>query len=378
MTKMTDEIKSLFRKVRTSLGAGVRAVELTDEQLCDLLEISIENFSERVQNELIDNNFISFYGKYAADTNALLRGFMLRSFDYTKNYAYWFSKEVGLQQEGPWELKKDFITIERGKQVYVVPSGRTINKVMWVNPSMTDVAIFGNGGFGAGFGVVPGLGPVSGPAALGRGTGFYTTQVSDIAYTASDLNFKRSLFCGDLTYKVTAGPEGTHLIHLMSTPGSRLSFGFAGMNGGIFGLVNCQVWYTYYDTSMGGEDDCMRLHIDDVILRPDQVSLSNVDYAFLNDPAKTIVRQLLTAKAKETLGLIRGKYSGKVSIPQAEMTMDYQMLIQQGKDEYDKTMETLNKRLERLRPVNMLKEQAEMNESLIGSQKGVPLHPMIV
>ena len=376
--KITEEIANLFKRVRSALGAPVRAVELKDEQLCDLLSFCISDYSERVQNELIDNNFVSFYGKKSADLNALMRGFMLRTLDYTKNYAYWFSKEVGLQQEGPWELKKDFITIEKGKQVYVVPSGRTINKVMYVNPSMTDVAIFGNGGFGAGFGVVPGLGPVSGPAALGRGTGFYTSQVSDIAYTAADLNFKRSLFCGDLTYKVTAGPEGTHLIHLMSTPGSRLSFGFAGMNAGIFGLVNCQVWYTYYDTSMGGEDECMLQHVDDVILRPDQVSLSDVDYAFLNDPSKTIVRQLLVAKAKETLGIIRGKFSGKVNIPQAEMTMDYQMLIQQGKDEYDKTMETLNKRLERLRPVNVMKEQAEMLDSLIGSQKGVPMQPIVV
>ena len=378
MAKMTEEITTLFKKVRSVLGAPVRSVELKDEQLCDLLDFCVSDYAERVLNETIQNNWISFYGKYSADTNALLRGFMFRSLDLTKDYSYWFSKQVGLQQEGPWELKKDFITIEKGKQVYVVPSGRTINKVMYVNPSMTDVAIFGNGGFGAGFGVIPGLGPVSGPAALGRGTGFYTSQVSDIAYTASDLNFKRSLFCSDLTYKVTAGPEGTHLIHLMSTPGSRLSFGFAGMNGGIYGLVNCQVWYTYYDTSNGGEDECMLQHIDDVILRPDQVSTSNIEYAFLNEPTKTIVRKLLVAKAKETLGLIRGKYSGKVNIPQAEMTMDYQTLIQQGKDEYRETMETLNKMLERLRPVNMLKEQADMLQSIIGSQKGVPMHPMVV
>lgn len=374
MAKITEEIAALFRTVRNLLGAGVRAVELTDDQLCSLLEVALQDYAERVQNEIITNNWLSFYGKYSADTTALLRGFMFRTLDLTKDYSYWFSKQVGLQQEGPWELKKDFITIEKGKQVYVVPSGRTINKVMWVNPSMTDVAIFGNGGFGAGFGVIPGLGPVSGPAALGRGTGFYTSQVSDIAYTAADLNFKRSLFCSDLTYKVTAGPDGTHLIHLMSTPGSRLSFGFAGMNAGIFGLVNCQVWYTYYDTSNGGEDECMLKHADDVILRPDQVSYNTMDYAFLNDPAKTIVRQLLVAKAKELLGMIRGKFSGKVNIPQAEMTMDYQMLIQMGKEEYTRTMETLTKMLERLRPVNIMKEHAELVQSQVDIMKNTPLH----
>jgi len=98
-----------------------------------------------------------------------------------------------------------------------------------------------------------------------------------------------------------------------------------------------------------------------------------MEYAFLNEPAKIIVRQLLVAKAKQTLGLIRGKFSGKVSIPQAEMSMDYQMLIQQGKEEYDKAMDTLEKRLERLRPVNMMKEQAELTESHNKIQQYTPL-----
>lgn len=107
----------------------------------------------------------------------------------------------------------------------------------------------------------------------------------------------------------------------------------------------------------------MRYHADDVILSFDKVPIEQVDYAFLNEPAKVIVRQLLVAKAKQTLGLIRGKFSGKVNIPQAEMTMDYQMLIQQGKEEWDAAMENLMKMLERMRPVNIIKEHSELLEN---------------
>ena len=154
-----------------------------------------------------------------------------------------------------------------------------------------------------------------------------------------------------------------------------MSFGYMGLGAdGGFGLVGSQVWYTYYDTtSEEDEDECMRYHAQDVILTPDQVPMAKMDFAYLNDPAKVIVRQLLVAKAKETLGLIRGKFSGKVSIPQAEMTMDYQMLIQQGKDEYDKTMDTLMKRLERLRPSNMMKEQAELVDAQNKIMQHTPL-----
>lgn len=363
MTKITDEVRQLFDRVRSILGAPVVSVELTDKQLCDLLQVAIGDYSERVQNEIIANNWMAFYGKNVANAKELAWGFMTRSLDLAKEYSYWFSKQVGLQQEGPWELKKDFITVEEGKQVYVVPSGRTINKVMYVNPPMTDTALFANY-MGGGVGWMPGLGQVGAGYGYGGGLGgFYTTQAMDVAYMASDLNFKSRLFRGDLTYKVTAGPDGTHLIHLMSTPGSKISFGWSGIRNGGIGIVGCEVWYTYYDTSDGSEDECMRYHADDVILSPDQVPMAQIDYAFLNEPAKVIIRQLLVAKAKQTLGLIRGKFSGKVNIPQAEMTMDYQMLIQQGKEEYDAAMDVLMKRLERMRPVNIMKENSELLEN---------------
>lgn len=377
MIKVTKDIDALFKLVRSAMGAPVRSVELTDEQLCDLLEIAMQDYSSAVQNEIIANQWLGFYGKNVTNAKELMYGFMVRSLDLTKDYGAWFSKQVGLQtiKSGDyWELKKDFVTIESGKQVYVIPSGRTINKVMYVNPPMTDTALFANY-MGGGVGFMPGLGQVGAGYGYGGGLGgFYTTQAMDVAYMAADLNFKSRLFRGDLTYKVTAGPEGTHLLHLMSTPGSKLSFGFAGagVNGGI-GLIGCEVWYTYYDTSNGDEDECMLYHADDVILSPDQVPMENMQYQFLNDPAKVIVRQLLIAKAKQTLGLIRGKFSGKVNIPQAEMTMDYQMLIQQGKEEYDAAMEALMKRLERMRPVNMMREQAELMENNVKLQQYTPL-----
>ena len=44
--KITDEIKSLFRKCRSWLGAPLMEVELTDEQLCDALELAVEDYAE--------------------------------------------------------------------------------------------------------------------------------------------------------------------------------------------------------------------------------------------------------------------------------------------------------------------------------------------
>ena len=117
----------------------------------------------------------------------------------------------------------------------------------------------------------------------------------------------------------------------------------------------------------------MRYNANDVLLSPDQVPLSKIDFTFLNEPTRAIVRQLLIAKAKITLGLIRGKFSGKVSIPEAEMQMDYNMLITQGNDEWKSVMDRLDKRLERLRPVNVMKENAELAQQMLEIQKHTPL-----
>ena len=172
---------------------------------------------------------------------------------------------------------------------------------------------------------------------------------------------------------MTAGPDGTHLIHLLSTPGSRLNFGYAGPHGNDLGLIGCTVWYTYYDTSNGGENECIKANAGNVIVSPEQVPLSTMDYSMFNGPTKTIIRQLLVANAARTLGFVRGKYSGKVNIPQAEMQMDYQMFLTMAEKEKETAMKALDERLQRLRPSYYLEEQAKIAENMMKIQQHVPL-----
>ena len=370
MTKITSEIESLFLKIRNALGAPLVEVELTDEQLCSLLDLSIEDYAERVQNWLIENQWETLYGKNVSNID-MAYALSVRTLDMSKDFSYWFSKEAGLQQRGPWELKKDFFKIEEGKQSYLIPAGREINSVMWCNPSTSQAALYANYGGLDTLGFAGGYGQAGG-GSYGPIGGFYIAQSMDIAYMATDLAYKNRLLRGDLTYKVTAGPEGTHIVHLYSTPGSKLTFGNKLTMNGSLSLIGCEVWYTYYDTTGKDADECRRAN-DSVILTPDQVPLDKIDYAFLNGPTKTIVRKLFLAKAKQTLALVRGKYSGKVSIMDAEANLDYTMLASQGEKEYDAAIEELNKRLERMTPWSQMKLQAEMMDSMAKILAGKPM-----
>ena len=369
--KINDEIKSLFRKVLTMLGAPIMEVELTEDMLCNILELSIEDYAEKVQNWTIENQWATLYGKNLTNID-LAHALSVRTLDLSRDFSYWFSREAGMQQRGPWELKKDFIVIEPGKQDYLIPAGREINSVMYVNPPTSQAALYANyGGLdtlgfaGSGFG-----GSVAG-GGYGPIGGFYIAQSADIAYMATDLSYKTRLLRGDLTYKVTGGPNGTRILHLYSTPGSKFTFGSTSLNG-ILSLVGCNVFYTYYDTTIDDVDECRRAN-PDVIITPDQVPLTKMDYTMLNEPTKVIVRKIFTAKAKQALAQVRGKFSGKLSIMEAESVLDYQMLLTQSEKEYDAAMKELDERLLRMSPNEQMKKQAELVDSTMKVLSGKPL-----
>ena len=373
--KVTKEIESLFKKCRSALGAPLMEVELLDEQLCDLLELSIEDYAEKVQNWMIENQWATLYGKDVSNTD-MAYALSVRTLDISKDFSYWFSKDAGLQQRGPWELKKDYFTVEEGKQSYLIPAGREINNVMYCNPSTSQAALYANYGGLDTLGFAGGYGQAGG-GSYGPIGGFYIAQSCDIAYMATDLAYKNRLLRGDLTYKVTAGPDGTHIIHLYSTPGSKLTFGATMNTMGSLSLVGTEVWYTYYDVTPDNVDECRRQN-PNVILTPDQVPLENIDYAFLIPPTKVIIRKIFIAKAKQTLALIRGKFSGKISIMDAEAVLDYQMLASQGADEYKDAMDQLDKRLERMNPYKLLEQQANLVDSMEKILRGKPLKMITV
>lgn len=381
--EIDKEKRKLFDLIFSKLGAPIRKIQLTDEIMCDLLQICVGNYAEKVQNFIIENNWANLYGKNLSNID-IAYALSVRTLDIAKDYSYYFSKEVGLQQRGKWELKKDFIKLEAGKQVYVIPDGREINKVMWVTPSTTDAALWANyGGMGVSFGggITGQMGIGAATAfggmgtAYGMGAGIYCLPMADVATISADLSYKQSIFRSDLTYKVTAGPDGTHLIHLMSTPGSKLTFGAGGINQ--YSLNNCTCWYTYYDVNPSNADEC-RKENSDVILTPDQVPLDEMDYSMFNAPTKVIIRQLLLGEAAETLGLIRGTYSGSIAMIGNNLTLDYNMFINMGQREKENAMKSLDERLQRMNPYEVMKRQAELVDSMIQAKKGTPLPIMVI
>ena len=375
MSVSTEDREKLFRQFKHSLGAPIREIEVPDEVLCTLLEISIEDYAMYVQEWLIEHQWSSLLGQ-SIDTTDMAFALSVRSFDFMTQYTYAYSKQVGLQTRGPWELKKDYIDIEAGRQVYQIPAGREVNEVLWITPPPTSQALLANYGgidygFGGGFAQTGGGTGTGGPGFSRMG--YYIAPAFDILLTAADMNLKNRIVRSELVYKITAGPNGTKLLHLMSTPGSKLSFGQGiGSVGSTINMTGCQVWYHYYDTTPDNVDDC-KADNPDIIKMPNQVPLSRLEYKDFNEPTKTLIRQLFIAEGKKALGRTRGKFGGIVGPPEAERTMDWESLLSEGNEEKKAVLERLDARLLRLSTTSQLERGANEAENL---NKALKFQPM--
>jgi len=354
----------LYTKIRHILGAPLRSVELEDEQMDTLLEFSIDEYSQKVNDWLIESQWTSLWN-LNLETQSLSRAFVTKSLDYETRYTYAYSKIVGLQAGGEWELKKDYIQLVKNQQIYEIPEGREINELLWFTPAtlnntMFDPWSFGSLGYGGGLGGGGGLAQMGGNMA----GSYFMMPAFDMLLRMQEINIQRRIIAGDLTYRITALPGGKKAIHLMNTPGGKFDFGNGTMTKG-------KVWYWYYDTTEGGRDKCLKDN-PDIIKLPSDVPIDKLSWVDLNHPAQVWVRNWFIASCKETLSKVRGKFSGNIKTPDSELTMDYQSLATEGKDEKTKLIEELTGaegKLTRLRPDKVLEREALLAENLKKSLK---------
>lgn len=351
------ERSNLYKKVRHVLGAPLRSIELEDEQMDTLLEFSIDEYSQYVQDWLIESQWTAL-NNLDLDTQSLTKAFTTRSLDYETRYTYAYSKIVGLQAGGDWVLKKDYVQLVPNQQIYEIPANRELNEVLWFTPATMNNMLFDPWAFGGIAG-----GGISGPAGyaqVGNLSGSYFLMPAfDMLLRMQEINIQRRIIAGDLTYRVTALPGGKKALHLMNTPGGKFDFGNST-------LMKGKVWYWYYDTEGSDRDKCLADN-PDIIKMPSDVPFDKMSWEDLNNPAQVWVRRWFIAYCKETLSKVRGKFSGNLKAPDGDLTMDYQSLATEAKDEKTKLIDELigaEGRLTRLKPEKVMEREALLAENL--------------
>ena len=166
------------------------------------------------------------------------------------------------------------------QQIYEIPAGREINEVLWFTPPTLNNILVDPWSFGGLAG-----GGISGPAGyaqMGNLAGsYFLTPAFDMLLRMQEINIQRRIISPDLTYYITALPNGKKALHLLNTPDGKFDFGNSE-------LMQGKVWYWYYDTSQGDRDKCLADN-PDIVLLPSDVPYNKLSWYKLNNPAQVWV-----------------------------------------------------------------------------------------
>ena len=102
------------------------------------------------------------------------------------------------------------------------------------------------------------------------------------------------------------------------------------------------------------------------------IPFGNISYKGINSIARHWIREYTLALCKETLGLVRSKFSS-VPIPGADLQMNGADLISQGREDQDKLKTSLGEQLDKLTYQKLLETDAAQSEQMQNILKRIPV-----
>jgi hypothetical protein len=366
-----SDISRLYRRIRRKLGEPVVGVELRDEQLEECVCEAIEEYSSFINNWALENRMSQMLG-LPKNIDFTLK-YVSNNFGFERTFARAYGDLAGTSSTSLRELKVGIITLTAGTQNYFIEENREINEIMWYTPSFINLY---------------GLDPLSNSniaytefGASFAGYNLYSVMpVFDTILTAQAATVRNKVRGSEYSYRVIGGPNGTKRLTLYPVPrmpadsGAYISPGFATPG---------SVLYYYYDTiGIGGNGDLSGFTANPgytgdtdslgnptqgngLVSGPSDAQLYDLSYNELNDPAKRWIKRFAQGMAKELLGIgIRGKFSGVIPIPGAEVTLNADSLITNGKADMDALREELSTTLEKLNYKAILENNASIQESI--------------
>jgi hypothetical protein len=105
---------------------------------------------------------------------------------------------------------------------------------------------------------------------------------------------------------------------------------------------------------------------------PNNFPLGNIPYTSINQPGRQWIRQYTLALCKELLGLIRSKFQN-IPIPNADLQLNGEALVSQGREDKEKLVTQMKEFLENLTHQKMLENDALAAENLQKQLKYIPM-----
>ena len=110
------ERSRIYTRIKHQLGAPLRSVELEDEMLDSLMELSIQDYTQYTLDWLIESQWVNLVN-LNMDEKSVAKALVTRTMDFEDQFTYAYSKIVGLQAGGDWEIKKDYVQLVANQQI---------------------------------------------------------------------------------------------------------------------------------------------------------------------------------------------------------------------------------------------------------------------
>jgi hypothetical protein len=344
---------------------------------------SIEEYSVHVTDWFLQNQLAEILGvpneidltlKYVANTQY-----------FERSWAQSIGEQIGLGANGNRELKTGSISLTAGTQDYYIPANREVLEVLWYTPSF--INLFGLDPFANTNIAFSEFG-----ASFAGQTLYHVMPVFDTILTAQAAELRNRVRASEYSYSIHPGPDGQRLLRLYPVPrGIAPSGGTAGFaNAGIGGGAGTPgtVYYRYYDrVGIAGNPEwsgntanptysasTSTEQGNGLVSSFADAGFYNLNYSQLNDKAKKWVLDYTFALAARTLGpMIRGKFDGQLPIPDAELRLNSNTLLDISNREMDRLYKKLDDELERLSFRKIMEDRASIQENLNKSQSYGPL-----
>lgn len=372
----------LFGDIKMHLGAPMVGVELRDEMLESLMCNALQTYSSHVTDWFLKNQLAEILGvpneidltlKYVANTQY-----------FERSWATSIAEQIGLGAHGTKEMKTDHIKLSAGTQDYYIPANREVFEVLWYTPSF--INLFGLDPFANTNIAFSEFG-----ASFAGHTLYHVMPVFDTIMTAQAAEMRNRVRAAEYSYSMHPGPDGTKLLKLYPVPrnvsnGGNLSGSGAGIGGGQ-GTPGV-VYYRYYDratvagnpnwsgssSNPGWSASTSTEQGNGMVSSFADAKFYNLNYNQLNDKAKKWIWDYTFALAARTLGLmVRGKFDGRLPVPDAELTLNSNGLTDLFYREQERLFKKLEDELENLSFRKIMEDRAAIQESLNKSQSFGPL-----
>jgi hypothetical protein len=368
-TAFQTEADGMVTFVKRKLGDDVLSVELTKKQVWACFEEATLEYARHIQELKIISELVNVLGQPTGSTD-LTNKYPQYTLDYLLRLsdAYAYAAGVG----GSFDSQLGYIPLQTGRQDYNIYTELTSS----TDPSMLVVDTMQSGSKGKlRIMEVFHFEPLAAQTFLLNAsniTNFLATNFNYESYVNSTVFYVLPVFEDVLRRGM--------LKEAFRVRRSNYSYQIMGSNIRIYPIPTSEV-------DLLGVNN-VRLYIrvappanifdpdfqDDSIYGvsgPENVPFSILPYMTITVPGRQWIRQYTLALAKELLGLIRSKFQ-TIPVPNADLQLNGEALLQQARDDKDKLQTQLKEFLDQLTTQQLMEAQTSIAQSVAAQLKLIP------